>query len=214
MSSRARLLLLAALSGGALLVGVELMITAVALPSILQSLADWTQLRRASWIVNAYLLAYIATMPLAGRAADRFGLPRLFMLALGVFAAGAALSGVAQSLDQLIAARVIEGIGGVMVPLDEERTVLDWMTALNIPVLLVTGTYLGSLSHTLTALAALKQRKLIVAGVVVNESPGSAVPLVDTVETLSHFAGPLVVLPRLPGDVADHPAFGKLATVI
>lgn len=109
---------------------------------------------------------------------------------------------------------LIEGIGGVMVPLDDERTVLDWMTALNIPVLLMTGTYLGSLSHTLTALAALKQRKLAVAGVVVNESPGSTVPLPDTVETLSHFAGPIVVLPRLPDDVADHPAFGKLATVI
>jgi len=118
MSSRARVLLLASLSGGALLVGVELMITAVALPSILQSLADWTQLRRASWIVNAYLLAYIATMPLAGRAADRFGLPRLFMLALGLFAVGSALSGVAQSLDQLIAARVIQGVGGgAIVPL-------------------------------------------------------------------------------------------------
>jgi MFS family permease len=118
MSSQARLLLLAALSGGALLVGVELMITAVALPSILQSLADWTQLRRASWIVNGYLLAYIATMPLAGRAADRFGLPRLFMLALGLFATGAALSGFAQSLDQLIAARVLQGIGGgAIVPL-------------------------------------------------------------------------------------------------
>jgi MFS family permease len=94
------------------------MITAVALPTILQSLADWTQLRRASWIVNAYLLAYIATMPLAGRAADRFGLPRLFMLSLGLFAVGSALSGVAQSLDQLIAARVVQGIGGgAIVPL-------------------------------------------------------------------------------------------------
>jgi MFS family permease len=110
--------LLLALSGGALLVGVELLITAVALPSIVTDLADWTQLRRASWVVNAYLLAYIATMPLAGRAADRFGLPRLFMLALGAFALGSALSGAAQSLDQLIAARVIQGIGGgAVVPL-------------------------------------------------------------------------------------------------
>ena len=84
----------------------------------MKGLADWTQLRRASWIVNAYLLAYIATMPLAGRAADRFGLPRLFMLALGLFAVGSVLSGAAQSLDQLIAARVIQGIGGgAIVPL-------------------------------------------------------------------------------------------------
>lgn len=118
MTGRARLLLLLALSGGALLVGVELMITAVALPSIVVDLADWTQLRRASWVVNAYLLAYIATMPLAGRAADRFGLPRLFMLALGAFALGSALSGAAQTLDQLVAARVVQGIGGgAIVPL-------------------------------------------------------------------------------------------------
>jgi MFS family permease len=118
VSGRARLLLLLALSGGALLVGIELLITAVALPSIVADLADWTQLRRASWVVNAYLLAYIAAMPLAGRAADRFGLPRLFMLALGTFALGSALSGAAQTLDQLIAARVIQGIGGgAVVPL-------------------------------------------------------------------------------------------------
>lgn len=118
MSERARLLLLLALSGGALLVGVELLITAVALPSIVKDLSEWTQLRRASWVVNGYLLAYIAVMPLAGRAADRFGLPRLFMLALAAFATGSVLSGAAQSLDQLVAARVLQGVGGgAIVPL-------------------------------------------------------------------------------------------------
>ncbi|MDQ3447926.1 MAG: MFS transporter [Chloroflexota bacterium] len=118
MSRRDRILLLGALSGGALLVGVELLITAVALPAILTDLAGWTELRRASWIVNGYALTYIATMPLAGRAADRYGLPRLFILALAVFAIGSVLSGLAQTLDQLIAARVVQGIGaGAVVPL-------------------------------------------------------------------------------------------------
>ncbi len=111
-------MLLGALSLGACLVGVELMITAVALPRILADITDWTQLRRASWIVNGYLLAYIATMPLAGRAADRFGLPLLTGVSLAVFAVGSALSGAAQSLDALIAARVLQGIGGgAIVPL-------------------------------------------------------------------------------------------------
>ena len=50
-------------------------------------------------------------MPLAGRAADRYGLPRLFVLALVAFAIGSILSGAAQTLDQLIAARVLQGIG-------------------------------------------------------------------------------------------------------
>jgi MFS family permease len=94
------------------------MITAVALPRILADITDWTQLRRASWIVNGYLLSYIATMPLAGRAADRFGLPALTGIALGIFGIGSLLAGAAQDLDQLIAARVLQGIGGgAIVPL-------------------------------------------------------------------------------------------------
>jgi MFS family permease len=118
MSTRERLLLLAALCAGAFVVGIELMVTAVALPAILADLGDWTQLPRASWIVNGYLLAYIATMPLAGKAADRFGVSRLFMLALGGFAIGSILSGAAQSLDQLVAARVLQGVGaGAILPL-------------------------------------------------------------------------------------------------
>ncbi|MGB7783423.1 MAG: dethiobiotin synthase, partial [Pseudolabrys sp.] len=49
----------------------------------------------------------------------------------------------------------IEGVGGIMVPLDGRRTVLDWMTALDIPLLLIVGGYLGTISHTLTALDVL-----------------------------------------------------------
>ena len=50
----------------------------------------------------------------------------------------------------------IEGVGGIMVPLDGARTVLDWMAALEIPLLLVVGGYLGTISHTLTALDVLR----------------------------------------------------------
>ena len=64
------------LGAGVFLAGLELMITAVALPSILADLADWTQLRHASWIVNGYLLVYVITIPLAGRAADVWGARR------------------------------------------------------------------------------------------------------------------------------------------
>jgi MFS family permease len=118
MSRSARLILLGALSIGAFLVGVELMITAVALPQILNDLADWTELPRASWIINGYLLAYVATMPLAGRAADRFHLPTLFALALGLFAVGSLLCGAAQDLDWLIGARIVQGVGaGAILPL-------------------------------------------------------------------------------------------------
>jgi MFS family permease len=107
-----RLVLLGVLCLASAIVGVELMAVSVALPSLVEDLADWGQLRRASWVVNGYLLAYIAVMPLAGRAADRFGLPRLLMLALALFGVGSLLSGAAGSLDALVAARVLQGMGG------------------------------------------------------------------------------------------------------
>ena len=112
MSRRASLVLLAVLGVGVFLAGLELMITAVALPSIVIDLADWTQLRRASWIVNGYLLVYVATMPLAGRLADLWGARRLFLGALVTFTIGSFLAGSAQSLDMLIAARLIQAVGG------------------------------------------------------------------------------------------------------
>jgi MFS family permease len=118
MTAASRAVLLAAFSVAAMLVGAELMITAVALPAIINDIAGWTELRRASWIINGYLLAYIAAMPLAGRAADRYGLPRLLIGGLGIFAAGSLLAGAAQGLDWLIAARVLQGFGGgTVVPL-------------------------------------------------------------------------------------------------
>jgi MFS family permease len=56
-------------------------------------------------------------MPMAGRLADLWGVRRLFMGALAVFAVGSALAGAAQTLDQLIAARLVQAVGGgVLVP--------------------------------------------------------------------------------------------------
>jgi MFS family permease len=112
VTRRASLILLAVLGAGVFLAGLELMITAVALPSIVVDLADWTQLRRASWIVNGYLLVYVATMPLAGRLVDLWGARRLFLGALVAFTLGSFLAGASQSLDQLIAARLVQALGG------------------------------------------------------------------------------------------------------
>lgn len=105
-------MLLVVLCVGAFLTGLELMVTAVALPAIVENLASWTELRKASWIVNAYLLTTIVTMPIAGRLSDRWGVRRPFLGALLVFGTGSVLAGAAQSLDQLIAARVVQAIGG------------------------------------------------------------------------------------------------------
>jgi MFS family permease len=112
MPRRDALVLLAVLGTGVFLAGLELMITAVALPAIVVDLADWTRLREASWIINGYLLVYVVTMPLAGRLADLWGNRRLFLAALVLFTLGSALAGRAQSLEELVAARLVQAAGG------------------------------------------------------------------------------------------------------
>ncbi|MFZ4540381.1 MAG: dethiobiotin synthase [Rickettsiales bacterium] len=82
---------------------------------------------------------------------------------------------------------LIEGVGGVMVPLSNDFTTLDWMEALKLPVILVTGSYLGSISHTLTALAALRARNLQVAALILNESECSSVTLEEAHAGLYHY---------------------------
>jgi dethiobiotin synthetase len=108
---------------------------------------------------------------------------------------------------------LIEGVGGIMVPLSNTHTVLDWMKVLHIPVLLVAGSYLGTISHTLTALHVLAQRNLDIAGVVVSESEVGGATLEQTVATIARFAQPIDVLgvPRLTQDAELHPAFGQIA---
>jgi dethiobiotin synthetase len=93
---------------------------------------------------------------------------------------------------------VIEGVGGVMVPLTAARTTLDLMVVLDIPILLVTPTTLGCISHLLTAIEALKGRGLEPTMIVLSESPESTVPLDMLLETLGTFCSPnrLAVLRR------------------
>jgi dethiobiotin synthetase len=102
------------------------------------------------------------------------------------------------------------------VPLDERHTVLDWMSALRLPVLLVAGSYLGTISHTLTALRVLAQRNLMVAAVAVSESAVPGAPLDETVATIARFADMIEVVgvPRLSSDVHDHPAIARIAQLI
>ncbi|HLK82245.1 MAG TPA: dethiobiotin synthase [Xanthobacteraceae bacterium] len=91
---------------------------------------------------------------------------------------------------------LIEGIGGIMVPLDARRTVLDVLTALRLPLILVTGSYLGTISHTLTAIDALLRRDMDLLATIVSETPGSTVPLEDVVSSIANFAEPVIGLPR------------------
>ncbi|MGI8567835.1 MAG: dethiobiotin synthase [Methylocella sp.] len=94
-------------------------------------------------------------------------------------------------------ALLIEGIGGIMVPLDARHTVLDLMIALNQPLILVGGSYLGTLSHVLSAQDVILRHALDLRAIVVSETEGAKVPLDATLATLANFAkAPLLGLPR------------------
>lgn len=91
---------------------------------------------------------------------------------------------------------LIEGVGGIMTPLDPNRTVLDVMMALRVPLILVTGSYRGALSHTLTALDSLFRRDMTLLATIVSETPGSKVPLEEVVASIARYTEPVIGLPR------------------
>lgn len=94
---------------------------------------------------------------------------------------------------------LVEGFGGAKVPLGRTRTVIDWIRALEAPAILVGGTYLGSISHLLTALDALWAGGAKVQGVVLNRSEEEPMPVEETVEAVRPFCRdvPVVVFPRM-----------------
>jgi dethiobiotin synthetase len=101
---------------------------------------------------------------------------------------------------------LVEGVGGAFVPLDGGHLVADWIAALGMPALVVAGSYLGTLSHTIATLEALRNRHVFVAGVVISESEESPVPLAETRDSLVRFTPgiPVLCLPRI-ADWRDAP---------
>jgi EmrB/QacA subfamily drug resistance transporter len=81
----------------------------VALPNLITQLH--ASLDQALWVVNSYLLVFCALLIVAGRLGDMLGPRRLFTAGLAVFALASAACGAAQSPGQLIAARIVQGIG-------------------------------------------------------------------------------------------------------
>jgi len=104
--------ILVAFSGlvlGMLLAALDQTIVATALPTIVGDLGGLDHL---SWVVTAYLLASTVSTPLWGKLGDLFGRKRLFQGAIVLFLAASALAGLSHSMDQLIAFRALQGLGG------------------------------------------------------------------------------------------------------
>lgn len=90
---------------------------------------------------------------------------------------------------------VVEGVGGLMSPLADDGTGLDLMTALDLPVVLVGGGYLGAISHTLTALEVLRTRGQPVAAMVVSQdAQGDAPDFAETAALIAAHADGIPVL--------------------
>jgi EmrB/QacA subfamily drug resistance transporter len=92
-----------------LLAALDQTIVATALPTIVSDLGG---LEHLSWVTSAYLLAQTAVTPLYGKLGDLYGRKRVLQSAVVLFLAGSALCGLAGSMDQLIAFRAIQGLGG------------------------------------------------------------------------------------------------------
>jgi EmrB/QacA subfamily drug resistance transporter len=108
LSTRQLQLVFAGLMSGVLLAALDQTIVATALPTIVGDLGGLSHL---SWVVTAYLLASTVSTPLYGKVSDLYGRKLVFQAAIVVFLVGSALSGLAQTMGQLVAFRAVQGLG-------------------------------------------------------------------------------------------------------
>ncbi|MEK7292976.1 MAG: MFS transporter, partial [Actinomycetota bacterium] len=94
---------------GLFLAGLDSSIVSVAMPTIAGTLGGFSKL---AWVSTAYIVTTAMAIPLLGKLSDIFGRRRLYLLSINVFLIGSLLCGAAQNIDQLIAFRALQGIGG------------------------------------------------------------------------------------------------------
>ncbi len=108
-STRDRFAIFSALALVLLLASLDQTIVSTALPTIVREIGGLSHL---SWIVTAYLLATTVVVPLYGKLGDLFGRRAVLQTAVIIFLVGSALCGIAQNLPELIAFRILQGLGG------------------------------------------------------------------------------------------------------
>jgi EmrB/QacA subfamily drug resistance transporter len=89
---------------------LDLFIVNIAFPEIARDFGD-ADVAELSWVLNAYAIVFAALLVAFGRLADRLGRKRGFLAGLVLFIAGSALSGLAPSVETLVAARVLQATG-------------------------------------------------------------------------------------------------------
>ena len=105
-------LVLLVLCTGFFMILLDTTIVNVAIPAMSSGLN--TTLDQILWVLNAYILVYAVLLITAGRLGDLYGQRNLFAIGLAVFTIASALCGVSQNATELIAARVLQGVGGAL----------------------------------------------------------------------------------------------------
>ena len=105
-------LVLLVLCTGFFMILLDTTIVNVAIPAMSAGLN--TTLDQILWVLNAYILVYAVLLITAGRLGDLYGQRNLFAIGLAIFTLASALCGFAQNANELIAARVVQGVGGAL----------------------------------------------------------------------------------------------------
>lgn len=101
---------------------------------------------------------------------------------------------------------LVEGAGGVMTPISPAATMLDLAAGLGYPVIVVTGCYLGAISHTLSACTAIEGRGLEIAAIVISETAAGECNQAELAASIrNHVKYPVIEIPQMPSwrDVND-----------
>lgn len=168
--------------------------TNIAIPILEDDFPD-SSLTTISWVVSAFNVTQVTFMLLGGRLADRVGRRRIFLRGLLVFGVGAALSGVAPTIETIIAARLVQGLGVALMlpsslaavlpefPEDRHGSVVSWWSSMGVlgaaaaPTVAAGVLQVGSWRWVflsvlpIVALAMLVGRRVLEPGVVLDDPP-------------------------------------------
>jgi EmrB/QacA subfamily drug resistance transporter len=115
LGKRRTLIVFFGLMLGMLLAALDQTIVSTALPRIVEDLGGF---QHYSWVFSAYMLGATVTVPLYGKLSDIYGRRPFFLLGITLFSLGSVISGLAASMEMLIAGRAIQGLGaGGLIPL-------------------------------------------------------------------------------------------------
>lgn len=109
LTQRQKVIIMLAVMAGLFLAALDQTIVGTALPRILQ---DFNALEELSWVVTAYLLTATIATPIAGKLSDLYGRRKLLLSGIVIFILASLFCGAAQNIEQLIAARALQGLGG------------------------------------------------------------------------------------------------------